>query len=73
MGLRTSWEAANYAATQEISQHFMKPEGSLRCSQEPSGGLYPEPDQSNPYYPILSLYDMEYVIIRNTDGFLRVV
>jgi hypothetical protein len=34
-------------------QHFMKPEGSLPCSQESSTGPYPEPDQSNPYHPIL--------------------
>jgi hypothetical protein len=33
----------------------MEPEGSLLCPQEPSTGPYPEPDQSNPYYPILSL------------------
>jgi hypothetical protein len=33
----------------------MKPEGSLPCSQEPSTDPYPEPDQSRPYHPILSL------------------
>jgi hypothetical protein len=32
----------------------MEHEGSLPCSQEPSIGPYPEPDQSNPYHPILS-------------------
>jgi hypothetical protein len=30
----------------------MKPEGSLSCSQEPSTGPYPEPDQSNLYRSI---------------------
>jgi hypothetical protein len=56
MELSRSWEAANCAATQEIqSQHFIKPEGSLPCSQEPFTGPYPEPDQSNPHHAILSL------------------
>jgi hypothetical protein len=29
----------------------MEPERSLLCSQEPSNGPYPEPDQSSPYHP----------------------
>jgi hypothetical protein len=33
----------------------MEPEGSLPCSQEPSIGPYPEPDQSSHYQPILIL------------------
>jgi hypothetical protein len=33
----------------------MEPEGSLPRSQEPSTGLYSEPDQSNPYHTILPL------------------
>jgi hypothetical protein len=37
------------------SQHSMEPEDSLPCSQEPSTGPYSEPDQSNPYHPILFL------------------
>jgi hypothetical protein len=36
------------------SQYLMEPEVSLPCSQEPSTTLYPEPDQSSPYHPILS-------------------
>jgi hypothetical protein len=37
-------------------QHFIEPEGSIPCSQEPSTGPYPEPYQSNPLHPILSLW-----------------
>jgi hypothetical protein len=29
-------------------QHFMEPEGSSPCSQEPSNGPYPEPDHIYP-------------------------
>jgi hypothetical protein len=53
--LSPSWEAANCAAIQEILNNFMKPGGSLPCSQEPSTGPYPEPGRSSPYHRILSL------------------
>jgi hypothetical protein len=33
----------------------MEPEGSLPCSQEPSTGACPEPDESSPYHSILYL------------------
>jgi hypothetical protein len=36
------------------SQHFMEPIVSVLCSQEPSTGPCPEPDQSNSYHAILS-------------------
>jgi hypothetical protein len=49
--LSPSWQTTKCAA----SQHFIEPEGLLPCSQEPSTGPYPEPDQSNPHHPILIL------------------
>jgi hypothetical protein len=47
-----SFQLCSYLRT---SQHSMEPEGSLPCSQGPSTGPYPQPHQSNPYHPILSL------------------
>jgi hypothetical protein len=41
----------------------MEPECSLPCSQEPSTGPYPEPDQSSPYHHILSLSKIHFNII----------
>jgi hypothetical protein len=46
-----SCQLCSYSRT---SQDIMEPESSLPCSQELSTGPYPEPDQSNPYHPILS-------------------
>jgi hypothetical protein len=37
------------------TQHFMEPKDSMPCSQEPSSSPYPEPYQSSPHHPILSL------------------
>jgi hypothetical protein len=42
MELSSSWEAANCGASGTF-RHFMEPEGSLPCSQEPSNGPYSEP------------------------------
>jgi hypothetical protein len=41
----------------------MEPEGSLPYSQESSTGSYPDPDQSSPYHPILSLFKTHFDII----------
>jgi len=34
----------------------MQPESSLPCSQEPTAGPYPVPDEPNPQIPILFPY-----------------
>jgi hypothetical protein len=46
MGMSPSREVASCAATQTIFQHLMNPKAHYRV-QEPSIGLYPEPDQSS--------------------------
>jgi hypothetical protein len=54
MVLSPFWEAVSCAAAQEIPNILCEPEGSLPCSQEPSPGPYPEPDECSPYHAILS-------------------
>jgi hypothetical protein len=36
----------------------MEPEGSLQCSQVPTTGPYPQPDESNQHPPTLFLMSM---------------
>jgi hypothetical protein len=53
-----SWALLEKLTTVQLLKNFPKfkePEGSSPCSREPSTGPYVEPDQSNPYHPILSL------------------
>jgi hypothetical protein len=40
-----------------FSLHYMEPEGSLPNSQDLFTCTYPEPEQSNPHHPTLSLQD----------------
>jgi hypothetical protein len=54
MVLSPSWEAA-YMQLLKNFPAFVEPEGTFKCSQEPSTEPYPEPDQSNPYHHTLSL------------------
>jgi hypothetical protein len=60
--LSPSWEATNFAATQELPSIFMEPEVSSPCSKEPSTGPYPKPDRSSPYHHVVSTYLLNYLL-----------
>jgi hypothetical protein len=44
-------QANSPLATQEICSILWNTKGSSPCPQEPTTGLYPEPDESSPYIP----------------------
>jgi hypothetical protein len=48
----SSWEANQFAASQEILRVFMEPEGSLPYSQAPATCPCPEPTPSNSHNPL---------------------
>jgi hypothetical protein len=54
-GAQPSLRSRQSRSYSRIIQHFMEPECSSPCSQEPSIDFYPEPDQFNLYHPILYL------------------
>jgi len=41
------WKVDCHSACQKMFCFFMEHEGSLPCSQKPSSGPYPEPDESS--------------------------
>jgi hypothetical protein len=57
MELCPTREAASSAAIKEFPSILLEPKCTLPFSQEPSTSPYPEPHQSSPYHPILSVYD----------------
>jgi hypothetical protein len=55
MELSPFYEANSLHSYSKMSQYIIEPEVLLPCSQEPATGPYPEPNESNPYYPVLFL------------------
>jgi hypothetical protein len=53
-GAEPSLRSRQLCSYSKTSQHLMEPEDSLPCSQEPSTGPNPQPDQSKQYHPIPS-------------------
>jgi hypothetical protein len=51
----TPWRSHRLISYLRIFRYFVEPKSSLPCSQEPSTRPDPEPDESGPYHPILSL------------------
>jgi hypothetical protein len=51
MHLQPSWEAASWAAIQELTKILLNPEVHYRVNKTPIICLYPEPDKSSPYRP----------------------
>jgi hypothetical protein len=53
------------------SPHFMEPEGSLPCSQEPASSPYPEPDESTPQPHTLFLINVSvFQVVSTLQDFL---
>jgi hypothetical protein len=53
-GAEPSLRSCQLHSYSRTSQYFIEPEGALHCSQEPTTGLYPQPDQSSPYHHIVT-------------------
>jgi hypothetical protein len=56
--LSSSCESTSSLVTSKISQHFMGPESSLSCLQEPCVDSYHQPYESRTHHRILILSDV---------------